>query len=404
MQCFQEIKKDVFWIGGNDFSTERFENMFPLPNGVSYNSYLILDEKTVVLDAVDASVRVQFLDNIKFLLRDRKLDYLIINHMEPDHCATLVDLTEMYPDVKIFGNAKTFEMFDQFYSKLSSNNYVIVGEGDVIDIGRHKLQSFKAPMVHWPEVTVTFEQTEKILFSADAFGTFGTLNGNIFADEVDYETLYLADARRYYSNIVGKFGQQVQTALKKLLPLGIEMIAPLHGPIYRTPEAIQYIVEKYDTWSRYEPEKQGVLIAFASMYGNTAAVVNALANKLALRGITDMRMFDVSKTHPSYVVSEAWKYSHLVLAAPTYNLNLYINMENLLHDLKCLNFQNRKIAVVGNHSWASAAKKRMVEYVTEHFKKCELIGDGLDVRSSLKAEQEQELDALADAIAKSVKG
>lgn len=402
MQCIREIKKDVFWIGGNDFSTERFENMFPLPNGVSYNSYLILDDKTVVLDSVDASIRVPFLANVKYLLKDRKLDYLVINHMEPDHCAALVDLVEMYPDVKIVGNAKTFELFEQFFGKPCPNNYVAVGEGDVIDIGRRKLQSFKAPMVHWPEVTVTFEQTEKILFAADAFGTFGTLNGNIFADEVDYETLYLADARRYYSNIVGKYGQQVQAALKKLLPLGIEMIAPLHGPIYRTPETIQYIVDKYDTWSRYEPEKKGVLIAFASMYGNTEAVVNALANKLAQRGITDMRMFDVSKTNPSYVVAEAWKYSHLVLAAPTYNLNLYLTMENLLHELKCVYFQNRKIAVIGNHSWASAAKKRMVEYVTEYFNKCELIGDALDIKSSLKPEQETELDALADAIVKSV--
>ncbi|WP_094607649.1 Anaerobic nitric oxide reductase flavorubredoxin [Sporomusa silvacetica DSM 10669] len=403
MQCIQAIKKDVYWIGGNDFFTERFENMLPLPNGVSYNSYLILDEKTAVIDSVDASIRVQFLANAKYLLQDRKLDYLVINHMEPDHCAALVDLVEMYPDVKIVGNAKIFTLFEQFYGKPCPDNYVTVGEGDVIDLGQHKLQSFKAPMVHWPEVTVTFEQTEKILFSADAFGTFGTLNGNIFADEVDYDTVYLADARRYYSNIVGKFGPQVQLALKKLLPLGIEMIAPLHGPIYRTPETIQYIVGKYNAWSSYEPEKKGVLIAFASMYGNTTAIVNVLANKLALRGITDMRMFDVSKTHPSFVVAEAWKYSHLVFAAPTYNLNLYLTMENFLHDLKCLHFQNRKFAVVGNHSWASAAKKRMVEYVTEYFKKSELIGDALDFKSSLKAEQEKELDALADAIAESVK-
>jgi flavorubredoxin len=402
MKCVEEIRKNIYWIGSNDFTTERFENIFPLPRGVSYNSYFIDDEKTAVLDSVDSSVRDQFIENIEYLLQGRQLDYLVINHIEPDHCASLVTLVEKYPNVKMVGNAQTFRVFEQMYHYPVKDNYLFIGEGDTICLGKHTLQSFKAPMVHWPEVTVTYEQTEKILFSADAFGTFATCNGNLYADEMDYDNWVLDEARRYYVNIVGKYGQQVMMTLNKLCTLDVEIIAPLHGPLYRTPETIAMIVDKYLHWAKYIPEKNGVLIAFASIYGHTRTAANILARKLAQRGIQDIRMYDVSKTHPSFIIADAWKYSHLVLMAPTYNLNLYLPMENFIHDLQTLLFQNRKIAVVGNYSWSSAAKKAMLAHV-EHFKNCELLGEAIDIKSSLCDDEECKLDTLADTIAESVK-
>lgn len=257
-------------------------------------------------------------------------------------------------------------------------------------------------MVHWPEVTCTFESSNGILFSADAFGTFGTINGNIFADQLDFERVYEDEARRYYTNIVGKYGVQVQNAIKKVLPLGIKMIAPLHGPIWRTPESIQYMIEKYMHWSTYSAEKKGVVIAFGSMYGNTADMAQQLARLLSFRGITDIKIYDVSKTNPSYIIADAWKYSHLVCMAPTYNLALYLTMENLLYELKALNFHNHKVSIVGNHSWASAAMKRMVEYFTNEIKDMEIVGTPLDIRGALHQDQLKLFAKLADDIVASI--
>lgn len=402
MQCVQKLTDNIYWIGSNDWDTERFENLFPIPLGVSYNSYFIDDEKTCIVDSVDDSIRQEFFDNVEFLLHGRQLDYVIVNHMEPDHCSTLVELIDRYPNVKLVGNRTTFRLFEQFYGRPCPDNYYEVKEGDTINLGKHTLHSYTMPMVHWPEVTCTFESSTGVLFSADAFGTFGTINGNIFADQLDFERVYEDEARRYYTNIVGKYGVQVQNAIKKVLPLGIKMIAPLHGPIWRTPESIKYMIEKYMHWSTYSAEKKGVVIAFGSMYGNTADMAQQLARLLSFRGITDIKIYDVSKTNPSYIIADAWKYSHLVCMAPTYNLALYLTMENLLYELKALNFHNHKVSIVGNHSWASAAMKRMVDYFTNEIKDMEIVGTPLDIRGALHQNQLKLFAKLADDIAASI--
>lgn len=398
MHCEQKVTENIYWIGSNDWDTERFENLFPIPLGVSYNSYFIDDEKTAVIDSVDDSIRQEFFDNLTYLLQGRDLDYVIVNHMEPDHCATLLELVERYPNVKIVGNKTTFRLFEQFYGSPKVDNYYEVKDGDTISLGKHTLKSLSMPMVHWPEVTATFEMSTGVIFSADAFGTFGTINGNIFADQLDFERVYEDEARRYYTNIVGKYGSQVQNAIKKILPLEPKIIAPLHGPIWRTPESIGYMVHKYMHWSTYTAEKKGVVIAFGSMYGNTAEMAQQLARLLSLRGVRDIKIYDVSKTNPSYIIADAWKYSHLVCMAPTYNLGLYLSMSNLLEELLALNFHGRKVSVVGCHSWASAAMNKMVKIFTEQFKDMEIVGTPLDIKSALHDEQLPLFEQLADDI------
>ena len=399
MHCVQNVTENIYWIGGNDRRLERFENMFPIPKGVSYNSHLILDEKTMVMDTVDQAIRMQYLENIKYLLNGRDLDYLVVNHMEPDHCGNIEDLLKIYPNMKIVGISKTFKFFEQFYNVSPSENYYEVKEGDVIDLGKHKIQFFNMPMVHWPEVMVAYEQTEKILFSADAFGTFGALNGNIFNDQVDFEGYYLSEARRYYTNIVGKYGAQVQIALKKLSGLDIKIIAPLHGPIWRA--NLDYLLDKYNKWSSYTPEKQGVVIVYGSMYGNTENAANCIANKLAQQGVTDIKVYDVSKTHPSYIIADAWKYSNLVIASPTYNGGLYLVMDALLHEMASLNFQNRKVSILGNYTWATGALASIKERLSK-MKDIEIIGNPLDINSSVKDNQEAALDEMVQEIVKSL--
>ncbi len=395
-----EISSNIFWIGGNDRRLERFENMFPLPNGVSYNSYLVLDEKNAVIDTVDAAISALFLDNITQTLGGRNLDYLIINHMEPDHCANIEEIVRRYPDVKLVGNKKTFQFMEQYFSLDMSSSYLEVKEGDELSLGAHTLHFYFAPMVHWPEVMMTYEVSQGILFSADAFGSFGAIAGNLFADEVEFDNVYLDEARRYYTNIVGRYGTQVQAVLKKVSGLNINMICSLHGLLWRNQD-VAYIVNKYSEWSSYTPEKKGVVLAYASMYGNTESVVNALAVKLAKRGIKDIRVFDVSKTHPSYIISDVFKYSNVVFASCTYNMHLYFMMDSLLRELGVLGIKGRKVTLIGNHSWASAALKGMTELI-DAMKDMEIVGTPLDVKSTLKHEQEPELDALADAILASV--
>jgi len=398
LHTIQEISPTLYWVGANDRRLERFENLFPIPQGVSYNSYLFKDTKTALLDTVDSAVTAQFLENVTHALGGRELDYLVVNHMEPDHCANIEELVRRYPNVKVVGNKKTFQLFSQFYHLDIAKNHYLVKEGDILDLGEHKLEFFFAPMVHWPEVMLTYEQTRNILFSADAFGTFGALSGNLFVDQMDYERHFLSETRRYYANIIGKFGSQVQAAFAKLPISSVSMICPLHGPIWR--ENTGYIFDKYQLWSTYTPEREGVVIAYASMYGNTEAAVNKLALMLAERGIRDIRMFDVSRTHLSDIVGEVWENSHLVIASPTYNMHLYAGAANLLEDLLALGLKNRKVAIIGNHSWASAAKKSMEELVSS-LKDSEILAS-MDIKSSLKDEQLVELEAMADAIANSM--
>lgn len=374
--------------------------MFPLPNGVAYNSYLIIDEKTALLDTVDAAISAEYIENILYVLNGRSLDYLVINHMEPDHCANIEEILRRFPDVKVIGNPKIFQFFRQYYTMDMSKNTVEVKEGQEINLGQHTLRFYMAPMVHWPEVMVTYETSKGILFSADAFGAFGAISGNIFADQVDYDSFYLDEARRYYTNIVGRYGNQVQALFKKLSGLEINMICALHGHIWRG-EMIPYIMDKYNKWSTYQPEKKGVVLAYASMYGNTENAVNALAAKLAQRGIEDIRVYDVSKTHLSYIISDIFKYSNVVFASPTYNMHLYFPMDSLLRELAVLNISNRKVSIIGNHTWASAALKNMTELVSK-LNNVEIVGTPIDIKSTLREDREKELDDMADAIYQSL--
>lgn len=400
MHCVKQIQEDLYWVGGTDRRLALFENMYPIPRGVSYNSYLVMDEQTVLLDTVDRAVSDLFLENIAHVLDGQPLDYLIVNHMEPDHCAVIGELLLRYPALKVVGNAKTIAMIKQFYDFEVDSRAVIVKEGDTLSTGQHTFTFVMAPMVHWPEAMVTYDTTRKILYSADAFGTFGAMNGNLYADEVDFDRDWMDDARRYYTNIVGKYGPQVQALLKKAAGLEIAMICPLHGPVWRTD--IAKFVEKYDRWSSYRPEDAAVLIAYGSVYGHTENAANILAAKLADLGIRNIAMYDTSATHPSYILSEAFRCSHIVFASSTYNNGIFTSMETLLADLKAHNLQNRKFALIQNGTWAPASGKLMSELLAG-FKGFEQIGETVTLKSAVKQEQYQALNTLAEQIAASVR-
>lgn len=398
MHCVRKIVDDIFWIGGSDRKLAKFENIFPIPRGVSYNSYIIMDEKTVLMDTVDHAISREFIENLTYVLNGRPLDYVVVNHMEPDHCAVIGDLLLRYPNTKVIGNAKTFQMINQFFEGLNYES-IVVKEGDTFDTGHHTLTFVMAPMVHWPEAMVTFDQTTGVLFSADAFGTFGALDGTIFADEVNFDRDWLDDARRYYTNIVGKYGVQVQAVLKKAATIDIKVICPLHGPIWR--EDLGYILDKYNKWSKYEPEEKGVMIAYASMYGNTENMANVLANTLAEKGVKNIRVYDVSHTDVSQLISESFKYSNIVLASPTYNGEMYPVMKSFITDMKDLNLQNRTVALMDNGTWGAIAGKKMAAILSE-MKNITVIEKVFSIKSALKESQEEEFNEFADSIIKSM--
>ena len=400
MQNTHEIAPKLHWVGGNERRLQRFENLFPLRFGVAYNSYLIVDEKTCLLDTVDSSISQLYIDNVEAVLNGRNLDYLVVNHMEPDHCGNIETIIRRYPDVKFIGNAKTFQFFEQFYDFDTKKNYMIVKDLDEIDLGSRKLRFYTAPMVHWPEVMMTLDFTNHILFSSDAFGTFGAHNGTYFADEMDYRRDHLDEARRYYSNIVGKFGVPVQGIMKKLSNEVINMICPLHGPMYRN-EELALILDKYDKWSHYVPETKSALIIYATMYNNTESVADTLATRMGQYGVRDMRVYDVSETDPSYLVSEAWKYSHIVIATPTYNTNVFYKINNLLHEFASLNLQNRKFSLVVNSTWGGQTLEQL-QTMIEKMKNVEIIGEPLLIKSTLKEDNMQALDDLAKVISESI--
>lgn len=398
MYCVKKITDDLTWIGANDRRLAMFEGVYSVPNGVSYNSYLLLDDKTVVFDTVDKAVGGVFFENIKHVLNGRKLDYLVVQHMEPDHAATMGELVMRYPEVTVVCNEKICKMIKQYFDFDIDSRVKIVAEGDTLETGKHTFTFLAAPMVHWPEVMVTYDLTDKILFSADAFGTFGALNGHIFADEVDFAGDYMDEARRYYTNIVGKYGQQVQALLKKASAVEIKMICPLHGFVWR--KHLSDFIDKYMLWSTYTPEENAVMIAYASVYGNTENTAEILASKLADKGIHTV-MFDVSVTHASEIVAAAFRYSHLVFASTTYNAGIFVEMENLLHDIAAHKIENRKIALIENGSWAPASGGLMKEILAKT-PGTEFIDNVFTVKSALKADQLAQLDALADSIAQSV--
>ena len=392
----QKITDDLTWIGASDRRLALFENVYPVPNGISYNSYLLTDDKTVLFDTVDASVGKQFFENLLFALNGRMLEYIIINHMEPDHCAEIANLLKMYPAAKIVCNAQTQKMLGQFFTlDVPQEQYVIVKEGETLNTGHHTLRFVMAPMVHWPEVMVTYDEAEKTLFSADAFGTFGALNGNIFADEVNVERDYLDEARHYYTNIVGKYGPQVLALLNKAKNLEIKRICPLHGFIWR--QNLGWFVAKYQKWATYEPEEKGIIIAYGSIYGNTQNAAEILASKLAAQGVKNIKIYDVSVTHPSYIISEAFRVNTLVFASVTYNAGIFVNMDNLLRDITAHNLQNRSIATMDNGTWAATAGKQMRDELAK-LKNCTFIEPHISVKSAINPSQTSDLDNLVETI------
>ena len=395
MHCTRKVNDSLIWVGADDRRLACFEGVYGVPDGVSYNSFLLLDEKTVLFDTVDKAVFEVFFENVASALGGRKLDYLVISHMEPDHAATIEGLLLRYPEVRILCNLKAKGMLSQFFLTDYSDRIDLVKEGDVFSAGKHELTFFMAPMVHWPEVMMTYDRTDKILFSADAFGTFGALNGRLFADEADFFTENLSEARRYYTNIVGKCGPQVQAALKKAAALEIAAVCPLHGFVWR--KDFEKYLEKYQLWSTYAPEENSVMLAYASVYGHTENAANILAALLCERGVK-VRMYDTSVTPASYIVSDAFRCSHLVFAATTYNNGVFVTMENLLHDLAAHNLQNRKVAIIENGSWAPASGKVMRELIAP-MKNIEFVADNITLKSALAAGQEEALAALADVIA-----
>ncbi len=402
MYCVRNVTEDLYWIGANDRRLSLFENIHPIPEGVSYNAYVLMDEKTVLFDTIDWSACRQFLENLDHVLNGRPLDYMVINHMEPDHGASIEEVLLRYPNVTIISTEKAFMLMRQFDFHIDGHELDEVKEGDTRCFGKHTVTFVAAPMVHWPEAMVTFDVTNGVLFAADAFGSFGALDGKLFNDEVNFDRDWIDHARRYYTNIVGKYGPHVQLLLKKAAAIvnDIKYICPLHGPVWRSD--FGYFLDKYQHWSTYEPEEKGVMIAYASMYGNTEAAAGALAARLCEKGMTNVVMYDVSNTHVSYLISETFRLSHVVLASVTYNLGIYPVMHNYLMDMKALNLQNRTFAIVENGSWACKSGDLMEKFLNEELKNMTVLSQRLSLASSLKAEKADELEVLADAIIESM--
>ena len=400
MYCVRKITDDLTWLGANDRRLALFESAYPIPEGISYDAYLLSDEKTVLLDTADKAVAPRFLENLAHALGGRPLDYLVVNHMEPDHTATLEDVLLRHPETKVVLNQKTLSMVKQFFDFDIDARAILVKEGDTLATGRHTLTFVMAPMVHWPEVMVTYDMTDKTLFSADAFGTFGALNGSLFADEVNFERDLLPSARRYYTNIVGKYGAQVMALLNKMSSLEIKTICPLHGPIWR--KNIVCFIEKYQKWATWQPEEKGVVIAYASVYGHTENAADIVATALSERGVRNIVMYDVSVTDPSYVLADCFRYSHLVFAAPTYNSGLFTTMDTLLRELSAHGLRERTVALIENGTWAPQSGKHM-RAILDEMKDLTILENSVTFKSSVKAPEESELRALADTIADSMK-
>ena len=383
-----EISKDIKWIGASDNDLRLFEGQYMLEHGMSYNSYLIKDEKNVILDTIDERVTNIWIEKLEKELNGEKPDYLIISHMEPDHAYNIGLIAEKYPDMKIVGNQITFNILSNFFDFDLSKRKVIVTEGDILDIGKHKLQFIMAPMVHWPEVMMTYEQTEKILFSADAFGKFGALDAD---EEWDCE------ARRYYFGIVGKYGQQVQSLLKKVAGLEIKMICPLHGPILK--ENIEYYINKYNIWSSYEPEDEGVFIAAASIYGNTLEAANKLKEILEEKGAKKVVVADLSREDWAEAIEDAFRYSKLVVASSSYNMGIFPPMEHFLKHLKDRNFQRRTVGIIENGSWAPSSGRGMKEILSQ-MKDLRIVEPMVTIKSRMNEENIKQMEKLADEILK----
>lgn len=399
MYCTKNIASDLVWVGANDRRLAMFEGVYSVPAGVSYNSYLLTDEKTVLFDTVDKAVGRIFFENLEHGLGGRTLDYLIVHHMEPDHSATLSELLLRHPETTVVCNDKTAVMIAQFFGPGAAGRMQLVKEGDTLSTGAHELTFYMAPMIHWPEVMMTYDKTAHTLFTADAFGVFGALNGAIFADEVDFDRDYLKEARRYYTNIVGKYGMQVQNLFRKIADLDIRMLCPLHGFVWR--RDIEYFFKKYNLWSTYTPEEKGVMIAYASIYGNTENAAEILSSKLRERGVHTV-MYDVSVTPASEIIAECFRWSHLVFASSTYNGGVFVTMDELLRDIAAHNLQKRTVAFMENGTWAPVSARQMTA-IFAPLKNMTVLEQSISIRSSLTEGQLAEIEALADVLAKDIR-
>ena len=395
----REVTDDIYYVGVSDRRIQLFENVYPIPRGVAYNSYVLLDKKTVLIDTVDRSVTGQFFENVTAVLDGRDLDYLVVNHMEPDHSSAISEVLVRYPNAKVVCTKAAAVILNQFFNCDISDRSILVDEGDTLNFGRHTFTFVLAPMVHWPEVMVSFDDVSGALFSADAFGSFGALNGNLFADEVDFEKDWLPDARRYFCNIVGKYGPQVQAVLAKAATVPIRMLCPTHGPVWR--DNLGWILDKYDHWSSYTPEEKAVMVVYGSVYGGTESAANAVAAMISKRGVADVAVYDVSKTHVSELIAEAFRCSHIVLASITYNMGIFTPMKNFLLDLEAHNLQNRSFALIENGSW-SPISGRLMKEIVDRLPGCSVLGDTVTVLSSPDNGDSEALAKLADAVADAV--
>lgn len=400
MYCYTKIQEDMYWIGGNDRKLSMFEGAIPMTEGMAYNSYFIDDEKTVVLDTVDDSVVRVFDDNLNHLLNGRGLDYIIVNHVEPDHSASLCELVRRHPETKIVATSKIKNMLKNYVSWNLDDNFLQVEEGEELSTGKHVFTFVNTPMVHWPEVMMTYEKTTGTLFSADAFGIFGAHDGNIFADCYDFDRDWLPAARRYYTTIVGKFGKFTMSALKKASGLDIKMICPLHGYIIR--KDFEKYLAAYTAWGTYTAEEQGVLVLYASPYGNTKNAAEILASELAAKGVDKMKLIDVSHADPMYILPEVFRFSNLVIATTTYNGDMFIKMEEALTELRSMGVSNKKVSIIQSGSWAPTAGKKVQE-MTDQLTGTEYVGDMVTIKGTVKEDSREALVALADAIAESLK-
>jgi len=395
MYNVRKVVEDLYYVGSNDRQLKYFENEYPLDYGMSFNSYLLKDEKNVLLDTVDWSIGQQFIENVEYVLDGEDLDILIMHHMEPDHCGTLQLILDKYPNIKIYGNIQVCKMIKQFYGLDVSDKFVGIKEGDELDAGKHKFKFIAAPFVHWPEVMMSYEESEKLLFSADAFGKFGALNGNLFDDEADIWKNDIDECRRYYCNIVGKYGAQTQTVLKKVSTYELKMILPLHGPVLRND--LTYCLDKYNKWSTYEPEEESVLIVCGSIYGGSENAAEIMANLLAQKGVKNIKICDVNQSHVSYLVAQAFKYRCLLCVSVTQDNNLYAPMKTFLEEIKNRNLANRKFAFIENGTWAPMANKLMKAEV-EGFKNSEFIEPNVTLLSAVNETNLEKMDELATAI------
>ena len=395
------VTEDILYVGVSDRRIQLFENVYPIPRGVAYNSYVLLDKKTVLFDTVDRSVTGQFFENLTAALDGKKLDYLVVNHMEPDHSSAISEVLVRYPEAKVVCTRAASIILNQFFNCDISDRSILVGEGDTLNVGKHTLTFVMAPMVHWPEVMMTYDDISGVLFSADAFGSFGALNGNLFADEVNFEKDWLPDARRYYCNIVGKYGKQVQDVLKKAGTVNIRMLCPTHGPVWR--KDLGWILDKYNIWSSYTPEDKAVMVVYGSVYGGTESAANSLAAKISQNGVANVAVYDVSKTHVSELIAEAFRCSHIVLASITYNMGIFTPMKNFLLDLEAHNLQNRCFSLMENGSWSPVAGKLMKDII-DRLTNCSVEGQTVTIMSSPADKNMSALTTLAETISASVTG